>query len=60
MVSCRDGAGRDIRFIPVSSSVEGSLYRMQSVNWCGALGRRGIIGVDAPEDAGVAGRYLKA
>ena len=60
MVSCGDGTARDIRFIPVLSSVEGGLYRMKSLHWCAALGWRGIIGVDAPEDAGVAGRYLKA
>ena len=60
MVSCGDGTARDIRFIPVLSSVEGALYRMKSIHWCGALTRRGIIGVDTPDDAGVAGRYLNA
>ena len=60
MVSWGDGAGRDISFIPVLFSVGGALYRMKSVHWCGALGWRGIIGVDALDDVGVAGRYLKA
>ena len=60
MVSCGDGTARDIRFIPVLSSVGGSLCRMKSPHWCGALGRRGISDVDAPDDAGVAGRYVNA